>query len=120
MDIAKLDTAAFTAARTASPPVEARPRAPEIAASTAAAQEAASPADPRAVAAAVDSANAYIQSQPQASSLEFSIDRDSGRTVVKMVDTETKEVVRQFPSEEMLAISRSIEKMSGLMINEKA
>jgi len=78
----------------------------------------AQPVAPEAVAAAVQSANAYMQSV--SSSLEFSLDDASGRTVVKVVDTETEEVLRQFPSEEMLAISKSIDRMQGLLINRKA
>lgn len=70
------------------------------------------------VAAAVQSANAYMQSV--SSSLKFSLDQDTGHTVVKVVDTETEEVLRQFPSEEMLAISKSIDRMQGLLINRKA
>ena len=78
----------------------------------------AQPVTQEAVAAAVQSANAYVQSV--SSSLQFSLDQDSGRTVVKMVDTETAEVLRQFPSEEMLAISKSIDRMQGLLINREA
>lgn len=78
----------------------------------------AQPVTREAVAAAVQSANAYVQSV--SSSLQFSLDQDSGRTVVKMVDTETAEVLRQFPSEEMLAISKSIDRMQGLLINREA
>ena len=71
------------------------------------------------VAAAVQSANAYVQSVSN-SSIQFSLDDDSGRTVVKLVDTQTEEVLRQFPSEEMLAISKSIDRMQGLLINREA
>ena len=71
-----------------------------------------------AFAAAVQSANAYAQSV--SSSLQFSLDQDTGRTVVKMIDTATDEVLRQFPSEEMLTISKSIDRMQGLLINRKA
>jgi flagellar protein FlaG len=78
----------------------------------------AQPVTQEAVAAAVQSANAYVQSV--SSSLQFSLDQDTGRTVVKMVDTETEEVLRQFPSEEMLAISKSIDRMQGLLINREA
>ncbi|WP_296753584.1 flagellar protein FlaG [Thiobacillus sp.] len=78
----------------------------------------AQPATQEAVAAAVQSANAYVQSV--SSSIQFSLDQDSGRTVVKMVDTATEEVLRQFPSEEMLAISKSIDRMQGLLINREA
>ncbi|HWR75896.1 MAG TPA: flagellar protein FlaG [Thiobacillus sp.] len=78
----------------------------------------AQPVTQEAVAAAVQSANAYVQSV--SSSIQFSLDQDTGRTVVKMVDTQTEEVLRQFPSEEMLAISRSIDRMQGLLINREA
>ncbi|MCL5061106.1 MAG: flagellar protein FlaG [Candidatus Thermoplasmatota archaeon] len=75
------------------------------------------PATQEALAAAVQSANAYVQSV--STNIQFTLDQDTGRTVVKMVDTETEEVLRQFPSEEMLAISRSIDRMQGLLINRK-
>lgn len=76
------------------------------------------PIPQEAVAAAVQTANAYAQSV--STSLQFSIDEDSGRTVVKMVDTATDEILRQFPSEDMLAISKSIERMQGMLINREA
>jgi uncharacterized FlaG/YvyC family protein len=38
------------------------------------------------------------------SDLQFSVDKDSGRTVVKVVDSKTKEVIRQIPGEEVLAL----------------
>lgn len=78
----------------------------------------AQPVTQEAVAAAIQSVNAYAQSV--STSIQFTLDQDTGRTVVKMVDTETEEVLRQFPSEEMLAISRSIDRMQGLLINRKA
>lgn len=73
---------------------------------------------PEAIAAAVQSVNAYVESV--SSSIQFSIDQDTGRTIVKMVDTATDEVLRQFPSEEMLSISKSIARMQGLLINRNA
>jgi flagellar protein FlaG len=54
-------------------------------------------------------------------SLEFSIDDSTGRTIVRIVDSATKEVVRQIPSEEMLAIVRSIKSDSkGLLVQSNA
>jgi len=54
-------------------------------------------------------------------SLEFSVDESSKRQIVKVVDTETGDVIRQFPSEEMLAISRSIDMIQqGLLIKQEA
>ena len=55
-----------------------------------------------------------------ANELKFSIDEDSGQTVVKIVDTATDEVIRQIPSEEMLAIAQALDKIQGLLIKQKA
>jgi flagellar protein FlaG len=53
--------------------------------------------------------------------LEFSIDETTKRNMVKVVDTETGDVIRQFPSEEALAISRSIDQFQqGLLLQQKA
>lgn len=46
----------------------------------------------------------------QARNLQFSIDEDTGKTVVKVVDPTTKEVIRQIPSEEILAIAKALDK----------
>jgi flagellar protein FlaG len=55
-----------------------------------------------------------------AQSLEFSIDEDTKGIVVKVIDQTTKEVVRQMPSKEALEISKSLDKMRGLLINQTA
>jgi flagellar protein FlaG len=53
--------------------------------------------------------------------LHFSVDTDTHRTVVKMVDTSTGELIRQFPSDATLAISRGIaEFQQGLLLKQKA
>jgi flagellar protein FlaG len=52
--------------------------------------------------------------------VRFTMDEESGKTIVKVVDTATEEVLRQFPSEEALSIAHSIDKMQGLLIREKA
>ena len=41
-------------------------------------------------------------------SLHISVDEDTKKMVIKIIDNETNEVVRQLPTEEMLRISRSI------------
>lgn len=53
--------------------------------------------------------------------LEFSMDDDTHRLVVRLTDTETGELIRQIPSEETLAISRSIgEFQQGFLLRQKA
>ena len=54
------------------------------------------------------------------SSLDFSVDEDTGSVVVKVIDKETKEVIRQFPSEEMLSIAKALESIKGLLVKQKA
>lgn len=53
-------------------------------------------------------------------SLEFSIDDDTGITVVKVVDVETKEIIKQFPSEEVLSIAKALDGIKGLLVKQKA
>ena len=54
------------------------------------------------------------------SGLEFSIDEESHRTVVKVVDQQTKELIRQMPSAEVLEIAKALDRVQGLLINQKA
>lgn len=58
--------------------------------------------------------------QVQAQDVEFSIDSDSNRTIVKVVDRKTKEVLRQIPTEETLQIAKALDRVSGLLIRQKA
>ena len=40
--------------------------------------------------------------------LQFNVDEESGKTVIKVMDSQTGETIRQIPSEEMLEISRAL------------
>lgn len=55
-----------------------------------------------------------------ANELTFSIDEDSGRTLVKIIDRETDEVIKQIPSEEMLQIAKALDKLQGLLVKQDA
>jgi flagellar protein FlaG len=57
---------------------------------------------------------------PVAQSLQFSIDEATGKTVVRVVDSATQEVIRQIPSEEVLAIARALDRLQGLLLKGKA
>ncbi|USX15859.1 flagellar protein FlaG [Oxalobacteraceae bacterium OTU3CAMAD1] len=62
-------------------------------------------------------------SQDKSQGLEFSIDNDSKRTVVKVIDQTTKEVLRQIPTPEALEIAKALESKSstaGLLIQQTA
>lgn len=55
-----------------------------------------------------------------ANSLQFSIDEDIGVTVVKVIDTESKKVIRQIPSEEVMDIAKALDKLQGLLVKQQA
>lgn len=55
-----------------------------------------------------------------ASNLQFTVDEETGIDIVKVVDTDTKEVIRQFPSEEVLAIAKAFDQLQGLLVRDKA
>ena len=55
-----------------------------------------------------------------AHNLRFSIDEDTGRTVIKVMDARTEEVIRQIPTEEAIEIARTLDKVQGLLFSDKA
>ncbi|GAC1410560.1 MAG: flagellar protein FlaG [Burkholderiaceae bacterium] len=67
---------------------------------------------------AIDAINRFLQ--PVNSSVRFAIDENSGRTLVKVIDTDTNDVIRQFPSKEALAISRDLDRFQGLLVKDQA
>jgi flagellar protein FlaG len=84
---------------------------------------AASPAAPKApakdeLAQAVKSINNVLRERSPG--LEFSIDLDSDRSVVKVVDKDTNEVIRQMPSREALEIAKAIDKLQSLLVRDSA
>jgi len=67
---------------------------------------------------AVEKMNELMQSGNR--SLRFQVDDTSDRVVVKVLDIETDEVVRQIPTEETLKFSEFLEGMVGLIFDQKA
>ena len=67
---------------------------------------------------AVNKLNEFVA--PALQTVEFAIDEQSERMVVKVVDTATKNVLRQIPNEEVLAMSKTLDKLQGLVIRQTA
>jgi flagellar protein FlaG len=67
---------------------------------------------------AVDKLNEYVA--PALQTIEFSLDQESERMVVKVVDTATQRVLRQIPNEEVMAMSKTLDKLQGLVIRQTA
>ncbi|MCC7695898.1 flagellar protein FlaG [Janthinobacterium lividum] len=68
----------------------------------------------------LDQAVSELNQSPQVKTqgLQFSIDEDSQRTVVKVIDQETQEVLRQIPTREALEIAKSFASAKGQLISQ--
>ncbi|MCL6691771.1 flagellar protein FlaG [Pseudomonas sp. R3.Fl] len=52
--------------------------------------------------------------------LEFSLDEDSGITVVKVVDAQSGDLIRQIPSEVAVRLAESFRESGNLLFSEQA
>jgi flagellar protein FlaG len=101
----------------ASQPVKGREPAAAVQTADAVKAKAAVPSQQE-VEEAVAKLNNSVQSKAQG--LEFSIDDDSKRTIVKVIDQSTKEVLCQIPTPEALQIAKSLDTRKGLLVNQEA
>ncbi len=71
---------------------------------------------------ALQDLSGYVQNVQR--NLQFDVDDTSGHTIIRVVDSETAEIIRQIPSEEVLVLARHLKSMSegeqGLFLKEKA
>jgi len=67
---------------------------------------------------AVQDIEKFVQSVKR--NLEFSIDETSGQVVVKVIASESGEVVRQIPSAEALKLAESLHNASNVLFDAKA
>jgi uncharacterized FlaG/YvyC family protein len=59
----------------------------------------------------------FINQPPR--NVNFTKDSDSGKTVIKVFDLESKELIKQFPSEELISIAQKIQALHQ-EVDEKA
>ena len=106
---------AVVAPETKAAPVELKPVALEK-------EKQATPPTATQLQSAVDNINKAMKQSN--ANIEFSIDKDTKQSIIKVVESQTGEVIRQFPSEEILAISRAIDHMQqmqqGLLVKQQA
>lgn len=55
-----------------------------------------------------------------ATNIQFIVDEQREKVVVRVIDSESNEVIRQIPSEEALAISQALDRMEGLLFRQDA
>lgn len=74
----------------------------------------------------VSALNSFVQSIQRG--IQFSVHEETGRNIITVTDIETDEVIRRFPSEQVLAVAEHIaetlavpeERSLGLLVNGKA
>ncbi len=67
---------------------------------------------------AVKKLNEFVA--PALQTIAFAIDEQSERMVVKVIDTASQKVLRQIPNEEVLSMSKTLDKLQGLVIRQTA
>jgi len=50
-------------------------------------------------------------------SVNFELDQESQQLIVRLVDSENGKLIRQFPSEEVLALTKALKELQGNLIN---
>lgn len=87
----------------ATPPVKLEPHADKFEPHSEQPRE---PAAPLTLEEAVDTLSAHMQSLQR--NLQFSVDAEAGRTVVKVIDSATGDLIRQIPEETALDLARRL------------
>lgn len=70
----------------------------------------------RAVREAVDNIQNFVAQSTR--DITFSIDESAG-FMVKVIDRTSQDVIRQIPSEEVVAIAKALDKLQGLFLRDK-
>lgn len=70
----------------------------------------------KAVREAVDNIQKFVAQSTR--DITFSIDQDAG-FMVKVIDRTSQDVIRQIPSEEVVAIAQALDKLQGLFVRDK-
>lgn len=67
----------------------------------------------------VKKAVADLNKKMSNTSCQFGIHEGTGRVTIKIVDKETKDIIREYPAEETLEMIEKVWELAGLMVDEK-
>ncbi len=51
--------------------------------------------------------------------LDFEVDEDTNRVIVKVIDTKTDKVIKEIPPEQLVQLAAKIQEMIGLLVDEE-
>jgi flagellar protein FlaG len=74
--------------------------------------------EPERLSEAVEELNGLVQNVRR--ELRFSVDDNSGRSVISVIDSETEEVIRQIPPEQVMSLIEHFKESEGGLFQEKA
>lgn len=74
--------------------------------------------DPKDVEAAVSQLSEYVQNYQR--DIRFNVDQQTGRTVIKVIDSLTEKVIRQIPAEYVLKLVQRLDSLESLMLEDQA
>jgi flagellar protein FlaG len=60
-----------------------------------------------------------LVNQVASTKISFDVDDDTGRAIVRVLNKETGEVIRQVPPEELLTLVARMRQLSGLIFNQE-
>jgi flagellar protein FlaG len=66
---------------------------------------------------AVRQMNDYVQNIQR--DISFSVDEDTGRTIISVKDSQSGELIRQIPREEILDMAKSLKEAQGLLFKAR-
>lgn len=92
--------------------------AASVVASAESAANAEKASDPNSVRAAVAAINRAAKSLTN--NVQLVMDERSEQPIVRVTDSETGQLIRQIPTEEVLELRRALDRISGLLINRTA
>jgi flagellar protein FlaG len=93
-----------------------RPAVPPV--QTAAVEQPSPAANSERVKQAIKDINKALQEQGRG--LRFEVDPETRHAIIKVVDTETQQVIRQMPTEDALDIARALDRLQSLLVRQKA
>ena len=67
---------------------------------------------------ATEDLNKHVQSLKR--DLYFSIDKETGDTVIRVVDSASQKTIRTIPSDEFLSVSQQLNQSVGMLLNARA
>ena len=74
--------------------------------------------EPQDLEAAVENLREFVSDMQR--ELQFSVDEDSGRTIITVIDSDSGKIIRQIPPEEILQIARSVSDGAFNLIDRRA